>query len=97
MRRLYISPRVRLELRDARKWYAAQNVEAPARLTLNVQQAIDFIVSYPLSSPVVLDDIRKKQLMEFPYALFYRVTRGGIFILALGANARGPEFYESLR
>lgn len=60
------------ELRDGYDWYEGRRAGAGARFMSAVQATIDHIAAFPQSGRVMLDDIHRRPLPRYPYAIFYR-------------------------
>ena len=58
-----------------------------------VQQAIDQVVAYPDSSPVVRGLVRGKVVSRFPYTLMYLLDDGVIVVLAVAHRRQRPSFW----
>ena len=60
---------------------------------VEVQKAVDHILEYPESAPVILGDVRGKVIVRFPYTLMYRMVDDVVIILAVAHHRQRPEFW----
>lgn len=60
---------------------------------LEVQKAIDQILEYPESAPVIRGEVRGKVVARFPYTLMYRVAAEAVVMLAVAHQRQRPEFW----
>ena len=58
-----------------------------------VESAVHDVVKHPGAWPVVRNEMRKRLLHRFPYALLYRVDPDEIVIVALMHQRRRPEYW----
>jgi plasmid stabilization system protein ParE len=59
----------------------------------SVQDAIDQIVEFPESAPVIRSEVRGKIISRFPYTLMYRVEDDIILVLAVAHQKQRPEYW----
>jgi plasmid stabilization system protein ParE len=64
-----------------------------ASFMVEVQKAVDQILEYPESAPVILGGVRGKVILRFPYSLMYRVVDDVVIILAVAHQRQRPEFW----
>jgi len=60
---------------------------------VEVQKAVDQILEFPESAPVILGGVRTKVILRFPYSLMYRVVDDAVIILAVAHHRQRPEFW----
>jgi len=60
---------------------------------VEVQKAVDQIIEYPESAPLIRGQVRGKVVARFPYTLMYRVVDEAIVILAVAHHRQRPEFW----
>ena len=58
------------------------------RLLAEIRSAVRYLEQFPLSAPVIEDDIRGKVLVRFPHTLLYAVDAGEIVILAVAHQSQ---------
>lgn len=88
----YLSP-ARGELRNAAHYYRERSRRVAASFMVEVQKAIDQILEYPESAPVIRGEVRGKVVARFPYTLMYRVAAEVVVILAVAHHRQRPEFW----
>ena len=59
----------------------------------SVQDAIDQIVEFPESAPVIRGEVRGKIISRFPYTLMYRAEDDIILVLAVAHQKQRPEYW----
>lgn len=60
---------------------------------VSVQDAMDQIVEFPESAPVIRGKVRGKVVSRFPYTLMYRVEDGMVLVLAVAHQKQRPEYW----
>jgi toxin ParE1/3/4 len=60
---------------------------------VEVQKAVDQILEYPESAPMILGEVRGKVIVRFPYTLMYRRVDEVVIILAVAHHRQRPEFW----
>jgi plasmid stabilization system protein ParE len=59
----------------------------------SVQDAMDQIVEFPESAPVIRGQIRGKVISRIPYTLMYRVEDGVVLVLPVAHQKQRPEHW----
>jgi plasmid stabilization system protein ParE len=59
----------------------------------SVQDAMDQIVEFPESAPVIRGEVRGKVVSRFPYTLMYRVEDGFVLVPAVAHQKQRPEYW----
>ena len=73
-RRHEFHPAAREELLDALQYYQEKG-QVGSALQEEVSRALDMILTYPESSPIVTaEGARRRPVRRFPYSLYYLVT-----------------------
>ena len=88
----YLSP-ARGELRNAALYYRERSRLVALSFLRSVQDAIDQIVEFPESAPVIRGQVRGKTVSRFPYTLMYRVESNVILVLAVAHQRQRPEYW----
>ncbi|MBX3243230.1 MAG: type II toxin-antitoxin system RelE/ParE family toxin [Acidobacteria bacterium] len=83
-----LHPLAQRELNDSIRFYNSVSKNLAADLLAQFESASAFIRDNPLSTTVVLDDIRKKRLRRFPFNIIFAIREGSIRILALAHHSR---------
>jgi len=60
---------------------------------VEVQNAINQVVDYPESAPLIRGQVRGKVVSRFPYTLMYRFVDEVIIVLAVAHHKQRPEFW----
>jgi len=81
------------ELRNASHYYQQRSRRVAASFMVEVQKAVDQVLEYPDSAPVILGGVRGKVILRFPYSLMYRVVDDVVIILAVAHHRQRPEFW----
>ena len=68
---------------DAKAWYAAQSPETAGRFVDALAELVSLISEHPYAFRSVEGDIRRAVLRRFPYAVYYRVTKEEVVVLAV--------------
>ncbi len=85
----YILPVARDEFREARKWYASQNVKGLSnRFALAVKDAILQILKNPCAYAIRYKNVRIAHVATFPYAIHFLIESNTIIITAIIYNRR---------
>jgi toxin ParE1/3/4 len=88
----YLAP-ARGELRNAAHYYRECSRRVAASFMASVQDAIDQIVEFPESAPVIRGEVRGKIISRFPYTLMYRIEDDIILVLAVAHQKQRPEYW----
>jgi len=87
-------PLAESELVDAARYYEARSTGLGHSFLAAVRRAIEQILAYPESSPVVRRGLRRKALRRFPYSLIYGTALGDIKIIAVMHQKRRPFYWK---
>jgi plasmid stabilization system protein ParE len=90
-------PQAEGEVRAARGWYEEQTPGLGARFADAIEQSVQRIVSNLLAFPLVHGEIRRAVVRRFPYAVYFRVHKDDIVVLAVMHGRRYPHRWQSLR
>lgn len=94
MVRVLFLPAARLDVIEARDWYAARGAGLGEAFVAEIDRQVLRIADAPSRAPVILADARRVLLRRFPYALFYRVVDGDAFVLACFHASRDPKRWQ---
>lgn len=67
---------------SAREWYDHQRVGLGGEFLLALEQLIDVISDLPEAFPLATPDHHRAVLRRFPYAIYYRIDRGLVDVVA---------------
>lgn len=90
-----IHPLASRELEDAAKFYEKQAPNLGRRFLDTVQRAIEHILLFPESSPVVGSTVRQKTIGRFPYNILYTLEKGEILFVAIAHQKRRPMYWKN--
>jgi len=76
---------------DARAWYDAEAGGLGDAFAASLENLIGVITEFPKAFPDIAAGRRRALLERFPYALYYRVDRDVIEVLACLHTSRAPD------
>jgi plasmid stabilization system protein ParE len=82
------------ELKAAATFYEERERGLGLSFLQRFSQTLDEIVTQPLAGTIVINDIRRRLLRQFPYSLVYRIESQRIFILAVSHWSRKPGYWK---
>jgi len=83
-------PRASEEYLDACRYYAEIEARLGAAFVRNVEAAVDEILRHPLAWPAIEEDVHRRFLKRFPYAIYYTVEDDLVLIVAVMHMKRRP-------
>jgi plasmid stabilization system protein ParE len=83
-----------LELLDAAKYYELQAKGLGSEFLARIEATVKDVQGNPERWPVLGNDIRRRLVRGFPYALLYRVAPDEIIILAAMHLHRRPDYWH---
>ncbi len=83
-----------LELLDAAQYYELQAAGLGGEFIAEVDLAVRDVHDNPERWPILRDDIRRRLVHRFPYALLYRVDADEIIIQATMHLHRRPDYWR---
>ena len=90
-------PEAEEELRDAARFYEAEQQGLGRALIREVRRACRFIAEHPLVARIVRGEVRVRTIARFPYRIYYRAKADEILVIAIGHRRRRPGFWRSRR
>ena len=93
--RLAILPEAEAEFKDAISWYARQKKGLGKKFAQAVRAKLKSIQKTPTMHAVVMDDVRKATMRDFPYVIPYIVTSEEIVVIAVFHAKRDPQVWQS--
>jgi plasmid stabilization system protein ParE len=87
-------PAAQIEAIEAQDWYEAEASGLSARFLAELDAAVQRVAFNPYQFPVVLADIRRALLRQFPYALFFRIVDDTVFVMACFHSSRDPRIWQ---
>ena len=88
--RFVFRPRAAAQLREGRRWYAAQAPGLELEVARAVEAAVEAVGRNPEAFPEVEPRIRRILLRRFPYGLYYAVESERIVVHACYHLRREP-------
>jgi toxin ParE1/3/4 len=76
-------PAVEADVAEAAEWYETRLPGLGQRFVLAVKSADQLLLSNPSRYPVRFSDVRRLNLGDFPYAIFFSVRDEEIVVLAI--------------
>ena len=83
-----------VEFDDAADWYEQRRLGRGVAFTVAVKKVLMGISSNPDFYPEVYNEVRKAVVSGYPYAVYYRVTAGQVWVLAIFHAARDPSVWQ---
>jgi len=81
------------ELNDAARYYERESPGLGADFIDEVERCTASITRHPIAGAIVHDDVRRRLVRRFPYALLYRTVSDTIRILAVMDLRRRPAYW----
>ena len=88
-------PEVKHEVAASSRWYEQSQPGLGRDFETATKRAVDAVADDPLSYGVAHRDIRAALVSGFPYAVYYRVVRGRVRVLAVYHTARDPLVWQA--
>jgi plasmid stabilization system protein ParE len=79
---------VEADVAEAAVWYEDQRAGLGERFVLAIQTADKLLLSNPLRYSVRFSDVRRLNLGDFPYSIFFFIHDGAVVVLAVLHNRR---------
>lgn len=87
------TPEAREELLEAAEYYDLESPGLGASFLAMVDKALQQIVLFPKSAPIVRGRVRRKNLQRFPYSVLYSLRGQSIRIVAVMNQKRRPSYW----
>ena len=95
MKRVGFRPEAALDVRSAYLWYEEQQTGLGEEFLAGVEKALEAVLAFPESHPVVHRETRRVLVERFPYGIYYRVSSGEVTVVACMHGARDPDAWQS--
>ena len=89
-RELVVRPEAEEEISEAFEWYEKRVYGLGSDFLLNVDVALQAILSNPQQFPVIHKGLRRALIRRFPYQIFFLLENHRIVILAVFHAKRSP-------
>ena len=93
-RQFSFHPIAEQELNEAAAYYEAESHGLGAAFLREVEHAVQQVLEYPESAPLVNRPVRRKLVRRFPYSVMYSIIPRGIRILAIANQKRRPFYWR---
>lgn len=93
-RALVVTPEAEAEIDQAKEWYLSQSLQAAARFRNAVDLALETIERNPEQYQVVYRQTRRVLLDDYPFVLFYTVTKTQVTVVSCFHTARDPKLWR---
>lgn len=90
-----LRPEAEEDLSDAAQWYEAQVAGLGHRFLDQVEHALSAIAEAPAMYPALHRGVRRALIRRFPFALYYRIEKTRIVVLAIMHASRDPRRWKS--
>jgi plasmid stabilization system protein ParE len=84
-------PEADAELAEARVWYRQQRAGLDKELMQRIDETLQRISDAPRRFPHVYRRLRRAIVRQFPFAIFYEVTKDEILVFAVFHSRRDPK------
>ena len=85
------------DLARAYRWYEDEAAGLGEKLLAAIGEAAAAAAAGPEQYPVVRGDVRRALVDRFPYAVFFRMRRGQVVVIAVAHHRRDPRVWQSRR
>jgi toxin ParE1/3/4 len=82
------------EFDEAFDYYEAQQAGLGVTFAARVQQVFDRIGANPLLHQVVMGDVRKAVVTQFPFSVYYRPHVDRVEVIAVFHTSRDPSIWQ---
>ena len=93
--RLVFRRGVKGEIAEAHSWYEKQSPGLGDQFAECLEETLEAILARPTLTATLIRDIRFRLLGRFPYAVYYRVVRDAVRVLAVVHTRRDPQSWMS--
>jgi len=92
---LNIRPEAESDIAVAFDWYETEYSGLGVQFFDTLSESFERITSNPLHYADLGQGIRRKLLQKFPYAVFFVLDRGEIWVLAVLQQSQSPDIWKS--
>jgi len=93
VREIELHPEAVSEARAAREWYAERSPVVAQAFVDELERALERVGDRPEAWPPYLHGTRRYLLHRFPFLLVYRVSTGGLQVVAVAHAKRRPGYW----
>jgi plasmid stabilization system protein ParE len=84
-------PEADTELAEARVWYGLQRDGLDVQLMRRIDETLQRISDTPRRFPLIHRHLRRAIVRQFPFAIFYEITKNEIVVFAVFHSRRNPK------
>lgn len=84
-------PEADTDLAEARVWYGLQRDGLDTKLMQRIDETLRRISDAPRRFPLIRRHLRRAIVKQFPFAIFYEVTKNEIVVFAVFHSRRNPK------
>ncbi len=88
-------PEAKRELHEGIAWYAKNAKGLGKKFSLAVNQALKPLRKMPKMHSLVVKDIRRAVVKDFPYIVLYRVTDKEVIVISIFQTDQDPAKWQS--
>ena len=92
--KIRFNPEAAQEAERAADWYARRSLIASEAFVIEVDTAIEEILSFPEAWPAYREKYRRRVLSRFPFSVVYRIRGQFIEIVAVAHDKKRPGYFE---
>ena len=90
-----LRPQAEAEYEAAALWYESQQAGRGAAFQAAVEAVLTAIATQPDRYPIHTRDIREAPVLGYPYCIYYRLSSGRLFVIAIFHASRDPSVWQS--
>lgn len=94
---LRFHPDAERELLEAQGWYRERSEVAAQAFALEIDRAVNAIMTAPTRWPRSQRGERRITLSRFPYSVLYRLRTDEVFVVAVAHQRRRPGYWRQRR
>jgi toxin ParE1/3/4 len=97
VKKIIILPFAEVDIKESVSFYREENEKIAMAFLKCLDEAFRLILRNPETYPLVKFNIRKVVLGKFPFGIFYVLSEGTIYILAVFHEKRNPDLLKKRR
>jgi plasmid stabilization system protein ParE len=82
------------EYAESALFYLEESPQAALDFTELIDMVIEEIAEFPTMYPIYKEDVRIKNILDFPFSIFYRIERDHVRILSIYHTSREEDQWE---
>ena len=83
------------DLKESVIWYESQRIGLGDDFVNEIDAVAIRILKNPRQFPIVLQNIHKANLKNFPFNVFFVISDNSVYVIAIFHNSRDPKIWES--